>query len=103
MQYEWPGNVRQLRNTIEHAVVLCEGNRIRMEDLPVTVRTRMPAKPPSAVIRTIEETEREQIVSTLRLLGGNKAEAAKSLGISLSSLYQKLKKYNLRKDVLPQN
>jgi transcriptional regulator with PAS, ATPase and Fis domain/predicted hydrocarbon binding protein len=101
MQYQWPGNVRQLRNTIEHAAVLCEGKRICLRDLPTSVRPQSIVKEPPGGIRPMEEVEREQILFAIRLLGGNKAEAAKRLGISLSSLYQKLKKYNVRENPLP--
>jgi len=96
MQYDWPGNVRQLRNTIEHAVVLCDGKRIGLRDLPAILRLRFPARAPENTIRTVHDVEREQILSAIKLLGGNKVEAAKKLGISLSSLYQKLKKYEYR-------
>jgi transcriptional regulator of acetoin/glycerol metabolism len=101
MQYEWPGNVRQLRNTIEHAAVLCEGKRIGIRDLPAGVRSRLSAKTPGDTIRSVHEVEREQILSAIRLLGGNKVEAAKRLEISLSSLYKKLKKYGVRNDGSP--
>jgi len=101
MQYEWPGNVRQLRNTVEHAAVLCEGKRIGIRDLPAGVRSRLSARAPGDTIRSVHEVEREQILSAIRLLGGNKVEAAKRLEISLSSLYKKLKKYGVKDDTAP--
>jgi DNA-binding NtrC family response regulator/predicted hydrocarbon binding protein len=96
-QYEWPGNVRQLRNTVEHAAVLCEGKRIGLRDLPVSIRPHAHGeKSPDNLVRSMHEVEREQILAAIQVFGGNKAEAAKKLGISLSSLYQKLKKYGVR-------
>jgi len=93
LQYEWPGNVRQLENTIEHAVVLCQGKRIGLDDLPKAMRMAQGGAVVSGAIRKIDELEREQILAAVKLLDGDKTEAAKQLGISLSSLYQKLKRY----------
>ena len=98
MQHKWPGNVRQLRNTIEHAAVLCKGKRINLHDLPATIRSHSSVNAIENTIRSVHDVEREQILSAIRLLEGNKVEAAKKLGISLSSLYQKLKKYEYRSD-----
>jgi DNA-binding NtrC family response regulator len=93
MQYEWPGNVRQLENTIEHAVVLCQGKRIGLDDLPKAVRSAQGGGIVANAIRKIDDLEREQILAAVKLLDGDKTEVAKQLGISLSSLYQKLKRY----------
>jgi len=93
IQYEWPGNVRQLENTIEHAVVLCQGKRIGLDDLPKAVRSAQGGGIVANAIRKIDDLEREQILAAIKLLDGDKTEAAKQLGISLSSLYQKLKRY----------
>lgn len=92
-QYEWPGNVRQLENSIEHAVVLCHGKRIGLDDLPRAILLREGGTEKSRSIRRLDDVEQEQILSAVALLDGNKVEAAKQLGISLSSLYQKLKQY----------
>ncbi len=91
--YSWPGNVRQLENTLEHAVVLCQTKRITLQDLPTTFNSSTIVTPSGETIRSIAELEREAIINALKILDGNKAEAAKKLGISLSSLYQKLKQY----------
>jgi len=93
LQFKWPGNVRQLENTIEHAVVMCQRKRIKLEDLPRSLDIVEYSSTRDMSIRRIEDIEREQILSALSLLNGNKAEAAKRLGISLSSLYQKIKRY----------
>ncbi|QEM67693.1 sigma-54-dependent Fis family transcriptional regulator [Geobacter sp. FeAm09] len=94
-QYNWPGNVRQLENTIEHAVVLCQGKRIELSDLPKSVRFKSSGNAHADMIRPMEEFEREQILSAIKLLDGDKTEAAKRLGISRSSLYQKIKRYEI--------
>lgn len=91
--YAWPGNVRQLENTLEHAVVLCQRKRITLDDLPQALRLAAVIPSHKETIKSMFEVEKEQILNAIHLLGGNKAEAAKRLGISLSSLYQKLKLY----------
>ncbi len=93
IEFEWPGNVRQLENTIEHAVVLCQGKRITLKDLPRTLNKGQTRIIDDKTIRPLAEIERERILSAVQLLDGNKVAAAKQLGISLSSLYQKLKRY----------
>ncbi|MCL1051672.1 sigma 54-interacting transcriptional regulator [Shewanella abyssi] len=93
LQFRWPGNVRQLENTIEHAVVMCQRKRIKVEDLPRIMSTVECSSSQNFTIKKIDELEKEHIISALITLKGNKAEAAKSLGISLSSLYQKVKRY----------
>jgi len=92
-QYDWPGNVRQLQNTIEHAVALCDGKRIQVGDLPKNLRHLASGAGHPDVIRSIHDVERQLILSAIQAVKGDKALAANKLGISLSSLYQKLKKY----------
>ncbi|WP_299789548.1 sigma-54-dependent Fis family transcriptional regulator [uncultured Shewanella sp.] len=96
-QFGWPGNVRQLENTIEHAVVMCQRKRIKLEDLPRGLEIADTVSSTNSTISPMEEVEKEQILRALKLLDGNKHEAAKRLGISLSSLYQKIKRYGYQK------
>ena len=93
LNYSWPGNVRQLENTLEHAVALGQRKRICIENLPRSLQLVHAAPSSEDTIKSMAEIEREQILNAVQLLDGNKAEAAKRLGISLSSLYQKLKQY----------
>jgi len=93
-QYCWPGNVRQLQNTIEHAVALCNTKRICLNDLPKIMRLMDPHITSAGVIRPIDDVEREHILAAIQAVSGDKALAARGLGISLSSLYQKLKRYS---------
>jgi len=96
--YGWPGNVRELENAIERAVVLSRGSRIELEDLPETVREAVAegaAFPPGRAIvvpigMPMEEIERKVIEETLRHTGGDKALAARILGVSTRTIYRKI-------------
>jgi DNA-binding NtrC family response regulator len=91
--FSWPGNTRELRDTLEHAVL---GNRNRMshgqEDLQIDLTGDAI---PSSPFRTLNEMEREYIQKALKLEGGRVQLAAKKLGIPRSSLYHKLKQYGI--------
>jgi transcriptional regulator with GAF, ATPase, and Fis domain len=102
--YEWPGNIRELQNTIERLKILSERNEIRFEDLPPNLRAAqassgsIPASgdPLPGLVsspRTLEEVEREHILRTLSQCQGNKTRAAQSLGITIKTLYNKLHRY----------
>lgn len=107
MKYDYPGNVRELRNAIERAVIIAEGGRIEVEHLPERI-TRPP--PPSAGgpggrpqpvgfvpgVDTLESVERRMIQEALELARGVKTEAARLLGISRFQLLRRLEKYGLR-------
>jgi len=91
--YSWPGNVRELENSIEHAVVVAKDNSIRVPDLPVAMFEagslgQVPQK-------TIADSEELLLRETLEDCGWNKTAAATRLGISRSTLYEKLKKYRI--------
>jgi DNA-binding NtrC family response regulator len=92
--YEWPGNIRELRNTVERAVILCEGDLIRIEHLP----PEMTGRSERSQIRvaaglTLDTVEKEYILYSLERNGGNKARTAEALGISEKTLYNKLNRY----------
>jgi len=94
--YDWPGNVRQLENCLEQAVVLCENDRIDVSDLLLGVdaskeRSGKEAELPSGL--TLQELEQLYILQTLARAGHNRTQTAKLLGISLRSLQYKLKSY----------
>src|SRR6266705_145280 len=98
--YSWPGNVREMRNTLERAVIVCDGAVIETRHLPpgfgqTTVRTS-PEDPDAVrlgVGTTVEEAERLLILKTLAATSNNKTRAAEILGISLKTLHNKLKEY----------
>ena len=94
-RYHWPGNVRQLRNAIEHACVTVSGDRISLLDLPPDVRSPDRPAPPVATpaLSQEEQSERDQIVAALDQTGGNRTKAAKLLGTSRVTLWKKIGKY----------
>ena len=107
-RYAWPGNVRQLINAIERAKVMADGHVVRLLDLPAdvagrTASTRPPMEPivdPSAALDglktdALSAVQRAHIVEILRREGGNKARAARMLGINRRSLYRLLEKYHI--------
>ena len=103
MAYSWPGNARELRNTIERAVILCpDGAPLDAGHLPQGFgkdqATGMPAEDGSTITvrvgATVDEAERLLILRTLEATGQNKTRAAEILGVSLKTLHNKLKEYN---------
>jgi two-component system, NtrC family, response regulator HydG len=102
MAFDWPGNVRQLRNVVESMVVVDFDGVLDLDDLPVELAETVEAgTEPSRgslenlVGRPLEEIERMFIAETLRLTGGNREEAASMLGIGERTLYRKIKEYKL--------
>jgi transcriptional regulator with GAF, ATPase, and Fis domain len=94
LDYSWPGNVRELENTIEHAVVLTKEEQIQVSDLPSAF---LIAKTPvSDKAASLEETEKQHLIEVLEKSQWNKKKAARILGIGRSTLYVKLKKYQLK-------
>lgn len=127
--YEWPGNVRQLRNIVERMVVLASGDTLTVDDLPEEINAEAPmaatdvardapqvvagespaiappvlpppsAKPPPSATtsapQTLDEIEKQQILSTLSACGGNRTKAAEKLGINRRTLHRKLKEWNV--------
>ncbi len=91
--YFWPGNVRELENAIERAAVLSPDGAIRSEYLPAQILEGVSAGRASVnpLTHTLEEVEREHIQAVLKSTNGNRTHAAKVLGISLSTLWRKLK------------
>jgi transcriptional regulator with PAS, ATPase and Fis domain len=105
--YDWPGNAREMRNTIERAVILCpDGAPLDVGHLPPGFG-KPQAPPPQAydgdvvalrVGTTVDEAERLLILRTLEATGQNKTRAAEILAVSLKTLHNKLKEYNRGRD-----
>ncbi len=101
MRYSYPGNVRELENIIERAVVLSKKGTITAADLPIHVRTAMgedllrEPKPKDSLNRTLDTLERGLILEALKESGGVQTRAAEKLGISERVLRYKLKKYKI--------
>jgi DNA-binding NtrC family response regulator len=93
--YSWPGNVRELRNVLERALLLSRGDRLEPEHLRFAFPDAPREKPAAAGIVPLEEVEREHIAHVLREMGGRVDAAARALGISRSTLYQKVKRFEL--------
>jgi transcriptional regulator with PAS, ATPase and Fis domain len=104
--FDWPGNIRQLRNMIERTLVVADGATITLADLPEEIRApRSPGEagePRSGVRRFVRSSkeqrlkrEREELEQALVAAGGNKAEAARALGIPRSTLLSRMQKHGL--------
>jgi two-component system response regulator HydG len=100
MAYPWPGNIRQLRNVVENMVVLASDDKITVADLPADIY-----KGPEQLANvqlghlagiSLEEAEKELIRNTLRMVDGNREQAANILGIGERTLYRKIKEYGLK-------
>jgi two-component system response regulator HydG len=103
LNYDWPGNVRELENAIERAVILLTGEYITETQLPLNITERYsdPEMPQASIdpvmdgMHSLEDIEKEAIFAALKASGGNKAEAARRLGITRKTLHNKLKNYEL--------
>jgi DNA-binding NtrC family response regulator len=94
--FEWPGNVRQLQNEVQRAVLLNEGNEVDVSVLSVTnVKSGTTAEGSDTSFTLLEGVERNAIIQTLKETGGNKLETAKRLGIGRQTLYNKIKAYGI--------
>lgn len=95
-RYAWPGNIRELENAIERALnMVDDGEWIAPKHLPEEITGYTQQYPIRPLAEVIEETERRIIFDCLNMMGGNKSETAKHLGISRTSLYEKMNKYHL--------
>ncbi|MGE3261882.1 MAG: sigma 54-interacting transcriptional regulator [Bacteriovoracia bacterium] len=102
--YAWPGNIRELQNTIEQLKILVEGSEIRIEDLPFNIRMSQSSNTNAStqnnasqhtIAMTLEDLEKNHILQMLAYQHGNKTKTAKVLGITIKTLYNKLHRYGL--------
>ena len=93
--FEWPGNVRQLQNEIQRAVLLSEGPVVNVTDLSISDVRFIPTEGHDTSFTLLEGVERNAIVQMLKETGGNKLETAKRLGIGRQTLYNKIKGYGI--------
>jgi Nif-specific regulatory protein len=93
LAYHWPGNVRELRNAIERATIVCEGATIDAEHLSLADTDDAPSLPST----DLGDLEQQAIEQAMREVAGNKARAARQLGISRTQLYGRLRKYELER------
>jgi DNA-binding NtrC family response regulator len=102
LHYRWPGNVRELRAAVEHALVLCRGDRVAARDLPPAVRTPVVVQTEAATCQaistgrlTMKEAERQLLIHSLQEAGGNRTLAAQKLGMSRRTLHRRLHEFGL--------
>ncbi|MBL8959021.1 MAG: hypothetical protein JNJ98_04140, partial [Gemmatimonadetes bacterium] len=89
---DWPGNIREMRNVLERAVLLGSRTEVRASDLSFDVRGRAPAAAPAeSDTLTLEDVQRRHIIRALELANGRVDVAASRLGVPRSTLYQRLK------------
>ena len=96
--YHWPGNIRQLMNALDRATVLADDHTITVDDLPCEVTDRSPDAPRPVIARDtqrLDEIEKAHIVEVLEREKGNKARAARALGIHRRKLYRLLERFDL--------
>jgi len=100
MSYDWPGNIRQLKNCIGTMVVMCDRDTLDVADIPPEIhQVRQLAAgrgaPTNLAGVPLNELEKQAIMDTLAKTEGNREQAAKILGIGERTLYRKIKEYNL--------
>ena len=93
-EYTWPGNIRELEHTIEKAVILSENKHISSDDLQLK-RLNPSKSSQSNTSKTIDDLEKEAIINMLNKNDGNPTDAARELGVSRQTIYNKIKKYGL--------
>lgn len=99
MEYHWPGNVRELENCIERAVVISKQEMLSPEDFPQELLFKIDVSSRELKVgQTIDDVEKTLILRTLQACAGNKTKAARTLGISVRTLRNKLKEYGLSKE-----
>lgn len=97
LSYDYPGNIRELENSIEHCFVLCQGDVIETRHLPPSMKKSITFKDSDiSTFRTLRQTEALMIERALRRNKGNRTAAARELGINASTLFRKLKSLNIR-------
>lgn len=103
--YDWPGNVRQLENLIERAVLLSRGDEVEVEDLDLMGPRRAPMSSPLEQLLSeqvpLEEVERRLLTLALARSGGNQTQAARLLGLTRRTLQYRMEKYKLRSQPEP--
>ena len=97
IRYPWPGNVRELKSTLEYAFVACQGPMIGPEHLPPNIlHMEIPHETgePSSV--GLDEIKKRRLIDALRQSGGNQSAAARILGISRTSVWNQMKRFNIK-------
>jgi transcriptional regulator with PAS, ATPase and Fis domain len=97
LQYDYPGNIRELENIIEHACLLCPGEIIRVEDLPVRIQQKALVPRESALGTNVAVPDEAQAIrEALKIHGWSRMETARVLGMDRTTLWRKMKRYDLK-------
>ena len=100
MRYSWPGNVRELENAIEHAMILSPGKIVEPQYFPPEIRHMQgDGSPPIPSVGNDPDIEEENIRRTLAALGGNVSKTARRLGIHRSTLWRKMREFDIKRDI----
>jgi DNA-binding NtrC family response regulator len=92
-EYDWPGNIREVRNVVERAMVVAKGNQIQVEDLSFA----FPSQSAPIASESLEDVEKRHIEKILNQTRGNIAQAAEILKLSRLTIYNKIEKYHLKR------
>ncbi len=95
MSYDWPGNIRELRNVIERGIILCENGLITPKSLPHNLSDQSSQSPGDEPPLLLSLVEKRHILRVLEMAAGNRSQAADMLGISRKTIYRKLKEFGL--------
>ncbi len=99
--YSWPGNVRELQNTLERAFIFSDENELTLADFPQLRKTvsdrqlSFTSQPVEPLHKTLEKAEREALLNALKSAGNNRSHAARMLGVSRATFYEKLQRHGL--------
>jgi len=93
--YSWPGNVRELENLLERASAFSDSNELGAGDFTLSGNSEQPSSSSSLAGRSFDQLERQALIDTLKHCDGSRNQAAEMLGVSLKSVYNKIKKYEL--------
>jgi len=95
LEYDWPGNIREMRNALERALIMARGQRVDMRHLPTELQGKRPPSGYRYKGLSLDQVEEQHIQATLRRRKGNRTHAAKDLGITRATLLNKIKKYGV--------
>ncbi|WP_321404953.1 sigma 54-interacting transcriptional regulator [Maridesulfovibrio sp.] len=97
MDYDWPGNIRELKSALEYAAVVKDSGPIQPEHLPPQIgEADRHTQQPDQVGTTIQPDEKQELINALKKAGGNKSKAAKILGVSRGTIHNRMRKYTVK-------